>query len=84
MGRPRPIAETAVISGTLYFDRIEWVATVIAQHVDWPGKQELISDCLADSDDRWRQGILTEGQQLRLHAILAGCTRDDAAPAEAD
>jgi hypothetical protein len=73
-----------MISGTLYFDRIERAATVIAQHVDWPGKPELISDCLANIDGRWRQGMLTEGQRLRLQTIVAGRTPDDVAPAESD
>jgi hypothetical protein len=52
------------------FDGLERAATLIAQHGDYPGRREVIADCLEDIDDRWQRGLLTLEQRFRLYAIL--------------
>jgi hypothetical protein len=52
------------------FERLEQVVTIIAQHVDYPGKQEAVAECLEKIEDRWREGQLTLEQRFRLCATL--------------
>jgi hypothetical protein len=52
------------------FERLEQVVTIIAQHVDYAGKQETVAQCLDDIEDRWSQGLLTLEQRFRLCATL--------------
>ena len=56
------------------FERLEQTITFIARHPDYPGKTEVIADCLQDIDDRWERGHLTLQQRFRLHAILLAGT----------
>jgi hypothetical protein len=67
------------------FDRLEQTVTVIAQHADYSGKQEVVADCLDDIEDRWGRGLLTLEQRFRLCAILIKGTvsRRDRTPATA-
>jgi hypothetical protein len=52
------------------FERLEESVTIIARHVDYPGNQEVVADCLDDIETRLRQGRLTREQGLRPYAIL--------------
>jgi hypothetical protein len=52
------------------FERLERTITIIAQHAEYPGKQESVSECLDDIEDRWMRGLLTLEQRFGLCAIL--------------
>jgi hypothetical protein len=52
------------------FERLEQVVTIIAQHADYPGKQESVAECLEDIEDRWSRGLLSLEQRFVLCAIL--------------
>jgi hypothetical protein len=52
------------------FERLEQVVTIIAQHVDYAGKQEAVAQCLDDIEDRWSHGLLTLEQRFQLCATL--------------
>jgi hypothetical protein len=52
------------------FERLEQIVTMIARHVDYLGKDQVVAGCLDDIDDRWRQRQLTLDQRLQLYAIL--------------
>jgi hypothetical protein len=52
------------------FERLERTITIIAEHADYPGKQESIAECIADIEDRWNRGLLDIEQRFRLLAIL--------------
>ena len=52
------------------FERLEQVVTIIAQHADYSGKQEAVSECLGDIEDRWSRGLLTLEQRFGLCATL--------------
>ncbi len=58
------------MSNTHVFERLEQVVTLIAEHPDYPGKQEVISECLEDIEERSRQGYLSLEQRFRLDTIL--------------
>jgi hypothetical protein len=52
------------------FERLEQATTIIAQHADYPGKQEVVAECMDDIEDRWSRGLLTLEQRVQLCAIL--------------
>jgi hypothetical protein len=52
------------------FERLEQAVTIIAQHADYPGKQESVAECLDDIDDRWSRGLLDSEQRFGLRATL--------------
>ena len=52
------------------FERLEQSVTMIARHVDYPGKEQVVAGCLDDIEDRWRQRELTLEQRFQLYAIL--------------
>jgi hypothetical protein len=54
------------------FERLQQSVTMIARHMDFPGKQEILAECLEDIEDRWQQGWLTLEQRFQLHSILLG------------
>jgi hypothetical protein len=55
---------------TSLFERLEKTATFIIQHPDYPGKKEVVADCLEDIEERWQKGQLLLEQRFRLYAIL--------------
>jgi hypothetical protein len=63
------------------FERLQESVTIIARHADFPGKQQVVAECLDDIEDRWRQGQLTLEQRFQLYATLLRGTC--AAPAHA-
>jgi hypothetical protein len=50
----------------LPFERLERTINLIAQHIDYPGKQAVVADCLDDIEERWDRGLLTLEQRSRL------------------
>jgi len=56
------------------FERLEQTATSIIQHPDYPGKNEVVTHCLEDVEDRWQKGQLLLEQRFRLYAILLKVT----------
>ena len=52
------------------FERLEQTATMIAQHADYLGKEQVVAECLDEIDDRWRQRELTLKQRFQLYAVL--------------
>ena len=52
------------------FERLEQTVTIIARHADYPGKEQVVAECLDDIEDRWRQGQLSLEQRFRLYTIL--------------
>ena len=52
------------------FERLEQTVTIIARHLEYPGKAEVVADCLQEIDSRWERGQLTLQQRFRLYAIL--------------
>jgi hypothetical protein len=54
----------------LSFERLEQTVTIISQHAEYRGKQEAITECVSDIDDRWSRGLLTLEQRFRLYATL--------------
>ena len=52
------------------FERLEQTVTMIARHADYPGKEQVVAECLDDIEDRWRQGQLTLEQRFQLYAVL--------------
>jgi hypothetical protein len=52
------------------FERLEQATTIIARRAQYPGKREIVAECLDDVEDRWRRGQLTLEQRFRLSAIL--------------
>jgi hypothetical protein len=52
------------------FERLEQTITIIAQHADYRGKQEVVAECLDDIEDLWNHGLLTLEQRFRLCAAL--------------
>jgi hypothetical protein len=56
------------------FTRLERTISLIARHPFYPGKNEIVHDCLDDLEDRYREGLLTYEQKATLASIL---TADD-------
>lgn len=54
------------------YRRLEGAAAVVARHVEYPGKQNLVRACLDEVEGRCRDGRLTLQQRNRLMAILLG------------
>src|SRR5689334_14652472 len=52
------------------FERLRQSVTIIATHAEFPGKQEVVAECLDDIDSRWQRGLLTLEQRFQLYAIL--------------
>ena len=52
------------------FDRLEQTVTMIAEHADYLGKEQVVAECLDEIEDRWRQSELTLEQRFHLYAIL--------------
>jgi hypothetical protein len=52
------------------FERLERTTELIANHADYPGKQEFIAECLDEVEGLWRRGQLSLDQRFRLYAIL--------------
>jgi hypothetical protein len=52
------------------FPALERVASRVAEHPFFPGKAAVVRECLADVDERFRRGELSEAQRSRLVAIL--------------
>jgi hypothetical protein len=52
------------------FERLEQIVTIVAQHVEFDGKQETVARVFDDIDDRWNHGLLTLEQRFQLCATL--------------
>jgi hypothetical protein len=55
---------------TTAFMRLERTISLIARHPFYPGKSEIVHDCLDDLEDRYREGLLTYEQKAILASIL--------------
>ena len=58
------------------FERLEQAIGMIKRHPYYPGKDQIVDDCLRDIDERHRLGRLTDEQRGRLRAILGEPTRN--------
>jgi hypothetical protein len=61
------------------YQRLEGAVSVVARHVEYPGKQGLVKTCMDEVEGRCLSGRLTYRQRDRLIALLLG---RDAPPAE--
>ncbi|MGE5754738.1 MAG: hypothetical protein ACM35G_03325, partial [Planctomycetaceae bacterium] len=52
------------------FERLEQTIGMIQRHPYYPGKEQVVDECLKDIDERYRLGRLTDEQRGRLRAIL--------------
>lgn len=52
------------------FERLERTTDVIARHPYYPGKPDVVQECLGDIENRCRRGLLSGEQRTRLLAIL--------------
>jgi hypothetical protein len=52
------------------FRGLERTIGLIARHPYFPGKEDAVSRCGEEIEQRYRQGMLTDGQRTRLLAIL--------------
>jgi hypothetical protein len=52
------------------FHQLRRAVEIVARHADYPGKQDLIRESLADLDALHHQGRVTAGERLRLRAVL--------------
>lgn len=55
---------------TLTFKRLERAISLIARHPFYPGKNEVVQDCLDELEERYREGSLTQEQKLLLISQL--------------
>jgi hypothetical protein len=66
-----PLQEGSTMKPTApSFERLERALTIIAEHANYPGKQETIAECMDDIEDRWIRGLLDIEQRFGLLAIL--------------
>jgi hypothetical protein len=56
------------------FERLAHAVTVITRHADYPGKQQVVADCLNEIEDRWERRELTLQQRFSLYAIFMSAT----------
>lgn len=56
------------------FNRLEQAMSLIARHPFYPGKQQVIDECLEELGERVRQGTLTVEQHGHLVGILTAET----------
>lgn len=56
------------------FNRLEQAMSLIARHPFYPGKQQVIDECLEELGERVRQGTLTVEQHGQLVGILTAET----------
>jgi hypothetical protein len=61
---------TPMITMLPEFERLEQAIGMIKRHPYFPGKEQVVDDCLRDIDERHRLGRLTDEQRGRLRAIL--------------
>jgi hypothetical protein len=52
------------------FERLEQTIGMIQRHPYYPGKEQVVDECLRDIDERHRLGWLTDEQRGRLRALL--------------
>jgi hypothetical protein len=52
------------------FERLEQAIGMIQRHPYYPGKEQVVDDCLREIDERHRRGRLTDEQRGRLRSIL--------------
>ena len=55
---------------TITFTRLERTISLIARHPFYPGKSEVVDECLDDLEERYREGLLTHEQKTILVLIL--------------
>jgi hypothetical protein len=55
---------------TQEFERLEYTVGMIRRHPYYPGKEQLLDECLEDIDERFRKGRLTAEQRGRLRCVL--------------
>jgi hypothetical protein len=60
----------AAVAEHLEFERLELTVDMIATHRDYPGKQEVVRECLQEIDERREGGRLTFEQWAKLVAVL--------------
>jgi hypothetical protein len=57
-----------------YFERLSAVVERVANHPDFPGKQETLDLCLEDIEGLSLDGLITPEQQDVLREVLLGAT----------
>ncbi len=65
-----PARELVAVAEPHEYDRLVLATSMIARHPDYPGKQEVVSLCRQEIDERCRSGILSRDQRSRLLDIL--------------
>jgi hypothetical protein len=63
-------AEGLPMTDPRYFDRLLETADLIARHVDYPGKRQVVERCREEVEDLTREGRLTVTQRDVLWEIL--------------
>jgi hypothetical protein len=58
------------MSESAMFSRLEQTMCLIARHPFYPGKQQVVDECLEELEERVRQGTLTVEQRCHLVGIL--------------
>jgi hypothetical protein len=66
----------AMITMLPEFERLELAIGMIKRHPYYPGKEQVVVDCLKDIDERHRLGRLTDEQRGRLRASLGEPNRN--------
>ena len=66
---PQPCAERDTTDRE--YQGLMWVADMIARHPDYPGKRDVVEECVEDIVERSLQGRLTPSQRDELLAILS-------------
>jgi hypothetical protein len=54
------------------FHRLSTVVGLIARHPQYPGKAQVLQECLRDIESRYNRGRLTEAEKTNLVSILLG------------
>jgi hypothetical protein len=60
------------MNGKSYFERLVASAERIARHLDYPGKDLAVGQCIADIDDLALAGRITAEQGETLRTVLRG------------
>ena len=72
-----------MLSESRVFERLEKVATFIAGHPGYPGKPEVVAECLGEIDERWQRGELALEQRFQLVSIFVRAATPRLLPAPA-
>ncbi|HMF36783.1 MAG TPA: hypothetical protein VKF17_09090 [Isosphaeraceae bacterium] len=60
------------MSNSHYFERLLESAGLIARHVDFPGKRQVVERCREEVEDLTSSGLISSAQGETLQEILLG------------